>query len=160
MLAILSGPEFRDGTIEIEVAGQPRPDAPPDSRGFVGLSFRTGEHGSWTEVFYLRPTNARAEDPVRRSRSLQYASDPEHPWHRLRAESPGVYESYADLETGAWTRLRIEVEGSTARLFVNGAKQPALVVNDLRRGAVPGRIALWAHVETDAHFGPIRVTRR
>jgi hypothetical protein len=157
MLAVLAGPAFGNGTIEIAVAGAPRPDAPPDSRGFIGISFRTGDHGAWSEVFYLRPTNARSDDQLRRNHTVQYASDPEFPWYRLRKESPGAYESYADMEAGAWTRMKIEVSDTTARLYINGASQPCLVVNDLKHGNRPGRIALWAHVETDAYFGPISI---
>jgi hypothetical protein len=160
MLGILDGPEFTDGTIEIDVAGAPRADAFADARGFIGIPFRTGEHGAWSEVFYLRPTNGRAEDQLRRNHSVQYVSDPEYPWNRLRQESPGVYESYADLEPGAWTRMKIVVQRKTARLYVNGAPQPVLVVNDLKHGDAPGHIALWAHVATDAYFGPIEVARR
>jgi hypothetical protein len=160
MMAILGGPDFRNGTIQVDVAGAPRPGAPPDSRGFIGVSFRTGPHGSWSDVFYLRPTNGRADDQVRRNHSVQYVSDPEFPWYRLRKESPGVYESYADMEAGAWTTMRIEVGGTTARLYVNDAEQPCLVVNDLKHGDRAGRIALWAHVETDAYFGPVTVTAR
>ena len=160
VLALLDGADFKDGTIQLDVAGAPRPGMPPDSRGFIGVSFRTGAHGAWSDVFYLRPTNGRADDQLRRNHAVQYASDPEFPWHRLRRESPGVYESYVDLEPGAWTSMRIEVAGTAARLYVNGASQPCLVVNDLKHGDRPGRIALWAHVETDAYFGPISVTVR
>jgi hypothetical protein len=158
MLALLDRPEFKDGTIEINVAGAPRPGVPADSRGFIGVSFRTGSHGAWSEIFYLRPTNGRADDQLRRNHTVQYASHPDFPWNRLRQESPGVYESYADMEAGAWTTMKIVVAGTSARLYVNGASQPSLVVNDLKRGDVPGIIALWAHVETDAYFGPIAVT--
>jgi hypothetical protein len=160
MLALLEGPDFHDGTIELQLAGAPRADAPPDSRGFIGLSFRTGPHGEWSELFYLRPTNGRADDQLRRNHSLQYVSAPEFTWQRLRKESPGVYESWADLEAGAWIPLRIVVEGATARLFVNGAVQPSLVVTDLKHGDRSGRVALWAHVETDAFFGPLTITPR
>jgi len=160
MMALLDGAEFGDGAIELDVAGAPRPGTPADARGFVGVSFRTGAQGEWSEVFYLRPTNGRADDQLRRNHTVQYVSDPVFPWYRLRSESPGVYESYADLVPGAWTAVRIVVAGTTARLFVNGATQPSLVVNDLKHGDRPGRIALWAHVQTDAYFGPIRVTHR
>lgn len=159
MLALLADEPFRDGTIEVDVAGAPRHGAPPDSRGFIGLAFRTGEQGEWSEVFYLRPTNARCDDQVRRNRSTQYACDPDFPWHRLRKESPGEYESYVDLEPAKWTRMKIEVEGTTARLYVDGAEQPCLVVTDLKHGDGEGRVALWAHVETDAYFGAVRVIR-
>jgi hypothetical protein len=93
MLALLDRAEFHDGTIEIAVAGAPRADAPADSRGFIGIGFRTGPHGTWSEIFYLRPTNGRADDQLRRNHSVQYMCDPEFPWNRLRQESPGVYES-------------------------------------------------------------------
>ena len=160
MLALLDVPDFHNGTIELDVAGAPRAGAPADMRGFIGISVRTGPRGEWSELFYLRPTNGRVEDQLRRNHSVQYQSGPQYPWHRLREEHPGVYESYADMEAGAWTRMRIEVEGSSAKLYVNGAAQPCLVVNDLKRGDRAGRIALWAHVTTDAYFGPIRVVRR
>jgi hypothetical protein len=160
MLALLDGPNFHNGTIQLDLAGAPRAGVPPDSRGFIGVSVRTGARGEWAEVFYLRPTNGRAEDQLRRNHSVQYQSSPEYPWHRLREEHPGVYESYADMEAGAWTTMRIEVEGTTARLYVNGASQPCLMVNDLKQGDRAGRIALWAHVTTEAYFGPISVTPR
>ena len=63
-----------------------------------------------------------------------------------------------DLETGAWTHLRIEVGGTRAKLFVNGATQPALIVNDLKRGAVSGQIGLWIGAGTEAYFRALTVT--
>ena len=160
MMALLDGPDFTNGTIRIDVAGAPKPGTPPDSRGFIGISFRTGPHGAWSDMFYLRPTNGRTDDQLRRNHAVQYSSDPEYPWYRLRKESPGVYEAYADMEAGAWTTMKIEVQGTTARLYVNGAPQPCLIVRDLKHGERSGRIALWAHVETDAYFGPISVSAR
>ena len=160
MFGFIDGAPFTNGRIDFSVAARPRPDAPADSRGFVGLSFRTGPHATWSEVFYLRPLNARVDDQLRRNHTLQYVSEPDFPWQVLRKESPGTYESYADLEAGAWIDVRIEVDGTRARLFLNGAAEPSLVVNDLKHGAGPGRVALWAHVETDAWFGPVTVTRR
>jgi len=157
MLAILDGKELKDGTIDVDVAGAPRPGMPPDSRGFIGIAFRTGEQGEWSEVFYLRPTNGRSDDQLRRNHSVQYVSHPSFTWNRLRTETPGVYESYVDLQPGVWTAMRIVISGTTARLYVNGAKQPSLIVNDLKHGDGAGRVALWAHVETDAHFGAITI---
>lgn len=94
---------------------------------------------------------------MRRNHSTQYISHPDYPWHRLRRENPGVYESYADLVTGGWTRIRIEVSGVQARLYVNGASQPALIVNDLKLGAGTGRIALWIGAGTEAYFSSVVV---
>jgi len=157
VMAILAGPDFKDGTIEIEVAGAPRAGAPDDARGFIGVAFRVQEQGQKGEYFYLRPTNARCDDQLRRNHTTQYVSAPDYPWQRLRKENPGVYESYADMDTGAWTRMRIVVTGTKAQLYVNGASQPALVVNDLKLGDGYGQIGLWAHVTTDAYFSNLTI---
>ena len=157
VLAILDHSAFQDGVIEVEVAGAPRKGAPADARGFIGISFHVQPHGSQLENIYLRPTNGRADDQLRRNHSAQYTSEPDYPWHRLRQENPGLYESYVDLEAGAWTRMKIAVSGTTARLYVNGAAQPCLIVNDLKMGKASGKIALWAHSSTDAYFSKVRI---
>src|SRR6266850_216860 len=132
--AVVSGPALRDGTIEVDLAGRPGQGANEGARGFVGMAFRVKADQSAFECFYLRPTNGRADDQLRRNHSTQYMSQPDYPWERLREENPGVYESYADVFPGAWTKMRIVVEGTRARLFVNGADQPCLIVNDLKLG--------------------------
>jgi hypothetical protein len=156
-IAILSGSNFKDGVIEAEIAGAPRRDAPQDMRGFVGIAFRVKPHGSRFECFFLRPTNGRADDQLRRNHSTQYISHPEYPWYRLREESPGMYESYTDLVPGAWTPIRIVVSGTRAQLYVNGAEQPCLIVNDLKLGETQGQIALWIGAGTEAYFSNIVV---
>src|ERR1700735_1917563 len=157
MLAIVSGTDFKNGTIEIEVAGSPRKDADPTDRGFIGLAFRSQGRGNRAEYFYLRPTNGRSDDQLRRNHSVQYVSTPDFPWQRLRKESPGVYESYADLDVGAWTKMKIVVSGTKAQLYVNGADQPCLIVNDLKLGEAHGQIALWAFGTTDGYFSNLSV---
>ncbi len=156
-LAIVAGTDFADGTIEVEVAGAPRVGAPADSRGFIGVMFRAQERGARGENFYLRPTNGRADDQLRRNHSVQYESMPDFPWDRLRKESPGGYEAYVDLEEGAWTKMKIVVSGTTAQLYVNGSDQPCLIVKDLKLGDTHGQIALWAHVTTDGYFSNLTV---
>jgi hypothetical protein len=159
-IAILPGPDFVNGTIELDVAGRLAPGAAADARGFVGLAFDVTETGSRFKSLYLRPTNGRAPDQLRRNHSTQFTSIPEHPWNRLRQEEPGVYESYVDLEAEAWTRMRVVVEGSKASLYVNGAEQPCLIVNDLKHPARGGAIALWIGAGTEAYFTNLRIERR
>ena len=158
-VAIVPGVTFADGTIELDLAGSPREGAFGGARGFVGVAFRVGRRPLRYECFYLRPTNGRAEDQLRRNRSTQYVSHPDHPWHRLREESPSVYESYVDLVPGEWTRVKIVVSGTEARLYVHGAGQPCLIVKDLKLGDSEGGIALWIGPGTEAHFANLRVTR-
>jgi len=157
LLAIISGRDFKDGTIEIEVAGSPAPGTDAGNRGFIGLAFRVQDRGTRSELFYLRPTNGRADDQLRRNHSVQYQSSPDFPWQRLRKENPGVYESYADMQPGVWTRMKIVVSGIKAQLYVNGADQPCLIVNDLKLGESHGQIALWAYGGTDGYFSNLTV---
>jgi hypothetical protein len=156
-IAILKGSDFQDGTIEAEIAGAPRQGARPDIRGFVGIAFRSQDHGSRFECFYVRFTNGRADDQLRRNHSVQYISFPDFPWERLRKENPGVYESYADLEPGAWTKIKIVVSGARARIYVGTAAQPCLIVNDLKLGESRGSLALWVGDDSEAYFSNLTV---
>jgi hypothetical protein len=161
--AYVPGLDFHDGTIELDVAGSLLPNAPPDARGFIGIAFRVdAEGGSFScEGIYIRPTNGRAQDQVRRNRSTQYFSYPGYDFDRLRREAPGRYESYVDLVPGEWTRLRIEISGLTARLYVGTAAEPALIVNDLKRGAdARGTVGLFVGNGTDGHFRNLTVRPR
>jgi hypothetical protein len=156
MLAIVPNSDFKDGTIELDVAGSPIPQV-PNARGFIGVAFRVRAQPDSFECFYIRPTNARCDDQLRRNHSVQYTSSPAFSWQRLRQESPAVYETYADMEAGVWTHLKVEVTGPRALLFVNGATQPTLIVNDLKLGDTHGAIALWSHTFTDGYFANLRV---
>jgi hypothetical protein len=156
-LVILKGIDFQDGVIEIDLAGKPGAGAPELARGFIGVAFRVAPDVSRFECIYLRPTNARAEDQVRRNHSVQYVSFPDFPWQKLRKEMPEKYESYADLVPGEWTKVKIQVQGVKARLFVHGAEQPALVINDLKLGTARGAVALWIGPGTEGYFANLRI---
>ncbi len=156
-LAIVPGSSFQDGTIEVSLSGDTAPNPPPEWRGFVGIAFRVAADRSHFECLYLRPKNGRSEDQLQRNHSVQYISIPGFGWQKLRSESPGKYESYVDLVPGQWTQVKIQVAGSRARLYVNAAEQPVLIVNDLKQPSANGAIALWVGVGTIAHFSEIKV---
>jgi hypothetical protein len=157
--AVIEQSSFGDGVIEAEIAGAPRPDAGEGARGFVGIAFRMQDDLKTYDAFYLRPTNGRADDQVRRNHSTQYIAHPDFPWFRLRKEFPEKYEAHVDLVPGEWTKVRIDVRGATARLFVHGQAQPTLIINDVKSGATgKGKIALWIEGSTIGHFRNLTVT--
>ena len=155
--AIVRGTDFHNGTIEVDIAAKPGANSPEGSRGFAGLAFRIKDRAHY-EAFYIRPTNGRADDQLRRNHSTQYISEPEWPWHKLRQEMPGVYESYVDLEPDVWTHFKIVVKGLRAELYIGSATQPCLIVKDLKKGDSRGPIGLWIGQGTDAHFANLKVT--
>jgi hypothetical protein len=153
--AIVRGIELHNGTIDVDVAGMPARGAVESARGFIGIAFHMTD-GKF-ECIYVRPTNGRAADQLRRNHTTQYISFPDWPWERLRKESPGVYESYTDMAPGEWTHLRIFVAGTDASLYVDGAKQPCLLIHDLKRGDTSGGVALWIGPGTEGYFRNLTV---
>jgi hypothetical protein len=154
--ALVKGSKFRNGTIEVELAGKPAAGAGGGARGFIGVAFRV--QGNKHEYIYLRPTNGRADDQVRRNHSTQYGQHPDWDFARMRKEAPEKYESYVDLEPGAWTKYKIAVDGTKVRLYVHGASQPCLIVNDLKLGDSEGPVALWVGPGTEGYFTGLKVT--
>jgi len=155
--AVVKDSRFRDGTIEVDLAGKPAAGAGGGARGFIGIAFRLQEDGKY-EYIYLRPTNGRADDQVRRNHSTQYSSHPDFDFARSRQEAPEKYESYVDLQPGVWTRYRIEVQGPKARLYVNGAEQPCLIVDDMKIPPREGQVALWVGPGTEGYFANLKIT--
>ncbi len=153
--AIVKGPAFHNGEIEVELAGKPAAGSIGTARGFIGIAFRL--QNNQFEYIYLRPTNGRADDQVRRNHSTQYSAHPNFSFAVSRQQAPEKYESYVDLEVGVWTRVRISVEGTKARLYVHGAEQPCLIVDDLKLGDSSGAVALWIGPGTEGYFSGLKV---
>src|SRR5262245_30534116 len=156
--ALLKGVDFQDGTIEGEIAV--KITAPPGAArmpGFIGIAFRARSDASRYELFYVRPGNSTSDDQAMRNHSVQYTSEPDNGWAKLRRQWPWVYEAWADLKTETWTKIKIEVKGRAAKLFVNGSEQPSLVVDGLKGEDLRGGIALWGYPDEEAYFSNFRI---
>jgi hypothetical protein len=143
VLAFLKGAQIQDGTIECDIAL--KVTTPPGVRmpGFVGVAFRARPDASHYELFYLRPGNPRSEDQAMRNHSVQYVSIPGFDWYKLRRD---------------WTHLKIDVHGRVAKLFIDGSKNPSLVVNGLKGEDLRGSIALWGYAGEEAYFANLKIT--
>lgn len=160
-IAIVKGSDFVNGTIEVELTGDRRPESDTTNRGFVGIAFRVQKKDTLQfECFYLRPTNGRATDQLRRNHATQYVAVPEYPWFKLRKENPGVYESYVDLVAGEWTKVKIVVKDRQTKLYVHDSPQPVLIVNDIKHKPEAGPVALWIGLGTIAHFRNLKVIKQ
>jgi hypothetical protein len=157
-LALLTGTDFQDGVIEADLAL--KTTMPPGVRypGFVGIAFRVRPDASHYELFYVRPGNSDAADQAMRNHAVQYVSEPDFGWYRLRREWPAIYESHAELAMETWTKVRIEVAGRTAKLFLNGSTKPSLVVDGLKGEDLSGAVGLWGYTNEEAYFSNVRIT--
>lgn len=158
LMAMLRDTIFTTGTIELDVGGEIPHGASASARGFVGVAVRVRDLGQRAQSFYLRLSNGRAEGQLQRNRAVQYQAMPEFPWSRLREETPGAFESAADVAPGQWTRLRLVVRRESARLYLDGASVATLVVNDLKTPDREGAVALWIGPETIGYFGGLRIS--
>lgn len=159
--ARVANSDFKNGTIEVKVLSRLLKTAPEYSRGFIGLAFRINNDNSKFESIYLRPTNGRAADQVRRNHSIQYYSYPNYKFDRLRKESPEAYESYADMNLNEWIKMKIVVNGTEAKLYLNDNEQPSLVVNDLKLGPnASGAIGLFVDIGTEGFFRDLVINKQ
>lgn len=157
----IKGINFKNGTIEVKLLSRLITNAPDWARGFIGLAFRIDDNNSKFESIYIRPTNGRADNQVRRNHSIQYFAFPDYKFERLRKESPELYESYADMGLNEWITLKIEVQGSKVQLFLNNNKQPSLIVNDLKLGENnSGAVGLWVGNWTEGYFKDLKITQQ
>ncbi len=151
---------FHDGTIEVNVLSKFLPNAPDFARGFIGVTFRINDDNSKFEGFYIRPSNGRVDDQVRRNHSTQYFSCPHYDYAEFRKTSPEKYESYADMGMNEWIKMKIVVKGDHAQLYINNSQQPCLIVNDLKLGAdITGAIGFWVGGGTEGYFSDLKVTK-
>ena len=150
--AVVQGPAFSEGTIELDVRGE---DVPQQS--FVGIAFAV-QNDSTYEAVYLRPFNFRTPDTARAKRAVQYVSHPMWPWQRLRTESPGKYEKPVSPvpDPNGWVPLRLVITPTQVSVYANGGAEPDLVVSRLG-GAKAGAIALWAGNGSRGDYANLRV---
>ncbi len=137
-LAYLDDVEFSTGTIDVDLRGKD-----VLQRSFIGVAFH-GVDTTTTDIVYFRPFNFRSNDPVRKIHAVQYVSEPEFPWHKLREEKNGVFEKGIDPPPSPsdWFHARIVVDETQIKVYVNNSARPSLTVNKLNSRRT-GKIGLW-----------------
>src|SRR5262249_38928647 len=149
---LLDAIEFTNGVIEFDALGQ---SGPPGSN-FLGIAFRVD--AKTHDTVYFRPFNFRAEDAERKAHAVQYVSHPKYGWDVLRKDKPGQYEKpiVPAPDGDAWFHVRIVVEKPKVRVYVNGGKEPSLVVEELsdRKG---GGVGLWVAGQ-GGYFANVKIT--
>ena len=125
--ALLPGTDFHNGVLEVDMyfTGQ---------RCFAGFYFRV-QTGQEFENVYLRPHKPGHYD------ALQYQPvfGGQSGWQLYALDG---YTAAVDIPHHEWVHVKLEVMGTQARLFIDRAPEPALVVTDLKHGDSHGPIGL------------------
>lgn len=138
--AYLEGVEFTDGVIEVDVAV---PDN--DARSYPGIVFRVQSERDY-ERLYLRPHRAPLyPDAIQYTPVLNGIAG----WQLYNGDGS---TAAASVPSGEWIRLRLEVAGSQARLYLGEADEPALVVDDLKHGVSTGSVGVMGPTDGTAYF--------
>lgn len=152
---------FENGTIEVNMLSQIQNPSPFESaQGFIGLAFRIAANDSAFESIYLRPKVGRSENQQHRNHTVQYFAYPHFKFDKLRKIAPEMYETAAPVGLNEWIRLRIEVSGKKAELFVNDTKYSTLIVKEMLGHTTGGAIGLWVDIGTIGYFRDLRITQK
>lgn len=154
--------DFENGTIEVKMYSQIQ-DPPPYSgvAGFIGIYFRIKEDDSAFEGIYVRPKVGRANNQLLRNHAVQYISYPHAKFDTLRKSyPPGSYEGSAPVALNEWIKMRIEVNGERAEMFINDMKYSSFVVNKMLGNHTVGGVGLYVDIGTIGYFRDLKVTRR
>ena len=152
-VAWLTESVLHNGSIEVDVRGRNDP-----GRSFVGIAFHREDDAHY-EVIYLRPFNFKNE--ARKAHSVQYVYEPDYGWSRLREEHPGKYEAaiVPAPDPTDWVRLRLELDDTTVRAFIDEIKEPVLTVERIST-ATSGRIGLWVGNNSGGDFANLTIEPR
>jgi len=127
-VSLLRDSSFGDGTIEFDIALH-------GHASFAGLLFRAADDNN-AELIYVRPQRSRQWD------ALQYTPlfDGSEAWQLYSGDG---YTAAAELPLNRWVHVRLVVGGYAARVFVDRAPEPQLVISDLKRPWARGQVGVW-----------------
>lgn len=152
--------DFENGIIEVMMYSQLQ-DPPPYSgvAGFIGVFFRVKQDDSGFESIYVRPKVGRASNQRSRNHAVQYISYPHFKFDTLRKIAPERYEGSAPVALKEWIKMRIEVNGETAEMFINDAKYSTFIVDKLLGDNKKGGVGLYVDIGTIGYFKNLKVTK-
>jgi hypothetical protein len=153
--------DFENGIIEVKMYSQIQDPAPyPGVAGFIGVYFRIKEDDSAFEGIYVRPKVGRADRQMLRNHAVQYISYPHAKFDTLRKSyPPGSYEGSAPVALKEWIKMRLEVNGETAEMFINDMKYSSFIVDKMLGKNKIGGVGLYVDIGTIGYFKDLRITK-
>jgi len=78
----------------------------------------------------------------------------------LRKSDPGKYEGSAPVALNEWIKMRIEINGDFAEMFINDMKYSSFVVDRMLGVNKIGGVGLYVDIGTIGYFRDLKVTKR
>lgn len=142
--AIIGDADFRDGTIELDMAATARTN-------FMGIGFHATTTDN-SEVVFFRVNGSGTAEAVQYGPALNGHGAAWQVYHGDGANA------VASLAREQWIHVKIEVAGSVAKIFLNDST-PTLIVPHLA-GVAGRRFGVWTgNFGRGAYFSNVRYTR-
>jgi len=136
--AYLKDVEFENGVIEVDlqVTG---------SRSYPGIVFRMQSEENYENI-YIRPHRAGLyPDAIQYTPVINGIAG----WQLYHGDG---FTNSARFPANQWMHLKIEIDGTQARLFIDDLVQPALVIHHLQHGKSKGTIGVSGPRDKSAFF--------
>jgi hypothetical protein len=141
-VALVRGVSMENGVLELDLAAS-------DTTTFLGVAFRAATP-RFSNVLFLRPGSSGTEEAVQYGPAFNSLGVAWQVYHGDGANS------VAAVPRNRWIHVRIELNGAVARLFVDTATVPTLVVPRLVASGGAG-LGIWAGAfGRGAYFSNIR----
>ncbi|MEO8029273.1 MAG: hypothetical protein ABI765_00420, partial [Gemmatimonadota bacterium] len=143
-VALIRGASLQNGTVELDLAAS-------DATSFLGVAFRAA-NPRFSNVLFLQPGSSGNEEAVQYGPAFNSLGVAWQVYHGDGANAVAI------LERNRWVHLRIELNGGTARMYLDTATTPTLVVPRVVASSGTG-LGLWAGAfGRGAYFSRIRYT--
>ena len=86
-IVLLKNITFSTGSIDVDIRGRD-----VFQQSFLGMAFHAIDTVTY-DAIYFRPFNFQSTDTLRGKHMVEYISEPDYPWYRLRKEHPLEYEN-------------------------------------------------------------------
>jgi hypothetical protein len=141
-VALVRGASMENGTLELDVAAS-------DTTNFLGVAFRAATP-RFSNVLFLRPGASGTEEAVQYGPAFNSLGVAWQVYHGDGANA------VAEVPRNRWIHVRIELGGPVARLYVDTATSPTLVVPRVVASGGVG-LGIWAGAfGRGAYFSNIR----
>lgn len=143
-VALVKGAAMENGVLELDAAAS-------DTTNFMGVVFRAASP-RFSNVIFLRPGSSGTEESVQYGPAFNSLGVAWQVYHGDGANA------MVELSRNRWVHLKVELDGPVARLFVDTATTPTLVVPRVVTSGGSG-FGLWAGAfGRGAYFSSIRYT--
>jgi hypothetical protein len=141
-VALVRGAAMENGTLDLDVAAS-------DTTNFVGVAFRAASP-RFSNVLFLRPGASGTEEAVQYGPAFNSLGVAWQVYHGDGANA------VAEVPRNRWVHVRLELDGPAARLYVDSATAPTLVVPRVVASGGAG-LGVWAGAfGRGAYFSNVR----